>query len=102
HAQTARGWVAVHDSRRHLGRTRDLRGKGFVAQADEDTAQALHDSVVTQQEANRAQEQAQTSVLRAAEAQLKIGEAQLTKDERNVNSTDARRLLTSFAGGRRR
>lgn len=76
-AQTAKSQVAVLDTRRDLGRKRDLREKGFIAQADEDTAQAAHDSAVAQLEANRAQEQAQSSAVRAAEAQLKVAEAQL-------------------------
>ena len=43
-AQTAKAQVAVVDSRRTLARNHDLRVKGFIAQADEDTAQATYDS----------------------------------------------------------
>ncbi len=39
-AQTAKAQVAVVDTRRDLGRKTDLRQKGFIAQADEDAAQA--------------------------------------------------------------
>src|SRR6266850_5170343 len=38
-AQTAKGQVSVVDTKRDLGRKQDLRTKGFIAQADEDTAQ---------------------------------------------------------------
>ena len=44
-AQTAKGQVSVVDTKRDLGRKRDLRIKGFIAQADEDAAQAVYDSV---------------------------------------------------------
>src|SRR5262245_26747677 len=83
-AQTAKGQVAVLDARRDLGRKRDLREKGFIAQADEDTAQATHDSAVAQLEANRAQEQAQSSAVRSALAQLKVSEAQLRNAQAQV------------------
>jgi len=89
HAQTAKGQVAVLDARRDLGRKRDLREKGFIAQADEDTAQATHDSAVAQLEANRAQEQAQGSAVRSAEAQLKVAEAQLRSARAQVEQTAA-------------
>src|SRR6266542_1572626 len=88
-AQTAKAQVAVLDSRRDLGRKRDLREKGFIAQADEDTAQATHDSAVAQLEANRAQEQAQSSAVRAAEAQLKVAEAQLSAARAQVEQNAA-------------
>src|SRR5215472_7790428 len=39
-AQTAKAQVAVVDTRRTLQRNQDLRRRGFIAQADEDTAQA--------------------------------------------------------------
>ena len=50
-ANTAKTQVTVVDSRRTLGRNRDLRERGLIAQADEDTAQAAYDSAVAQQEA---------------------------------------------------
>jgi len=83
-AQTAKGQVAVLDARRDLGRKRDLREKGFIAQADEDTAQATHDSADASLEANRAQEQAQASAVRSAEAQLKVAEAQVQAAQAQV------------------
>ena len=58
-AQTAKGQVSVVDTQRDLGRKRDLRIKGFIAQADEDAAQAVYDSSMAQHDANKAQEQAQ-------------------------------------------
>jgi len=61
-AQTAKSKVAVVDSNRTLGRNRDLRERGLIAQADEDTAQAAYDSAVAQFEASGAQEQSQTDV----------------------------------------
>ncbi len=82
--ETAKSQVAVLDARRDLGRKRDLREKGFIAQADEDTAQATHDSAVAQLEANRAQEQAQSSAVRAADAQLKVVDAQLRAAQAQV------------------
>jgi HlyD family secretion protein len=88
-AQTAKGQVAVLDARRDLGRKRDLREKGFIAQADEDTAQAAHDSAVAQLEANRAQEQAQASSVRSAEAQLRVAEAQLSAAKAQVDQSVA-------------
>ena len=86
-AQTAKGQVAVLDARRDFGRKRDLREKGFIAQADEDTAQATHDSAVAQLESNRAQEQAQGSAVRAAEAQQKVAEAQLRAAQAQVEQS---------------
>ena len=58
-AQTAKAQVAVVDSRRTLTRNQDLKRKGFIAQADEDTAQAAYDSAVAQAESTKAQEDAQ-------------------------------------------
>ncbi|HYS91929.1 MAG TPA: biotin/lipoyl-binding protein, partial [Candidatus Acidoferrales bacterium] len=54
-AQTAKAQVTVVDSRRTLARNQDLKRKGFIAQADEDTAQAAYDSAVAQAEATKAQ-----------------------------------------------
>jgi HlyD family secretion protein len=76
-AQTAKSQVTVVDSNRTLGRNRDLRQRGLIAQADEDTAQATYDSAVAQLEASRAQERAQGSAVTAAEAQLRVAEAML-------------------------
>lgn len=76
-AQTAKGQVSVVDTQRDLGRKRDLRIKGFIAQADEDAAQAVHDSSMAQHDANKAQEQAQEAGVRSAEAALNVTEAQL-------------------------
>src|SRR6266498_1089308 len=76
-AQTAKAQVTVVDSRRTLARNQDLKRKGFIAQADEDTAQAAYDSAVAQAEATKAQEEAQASQIRSAEAQLRVTEAQL-------------------------
>src|SRR5262245_14752348 len=67
-AQTAKGQVSVFDTKRDLGRKRDLRVKGFIAQADEDAAQAVYDSSLAQDDANKAQEQAQEAGVRSAEA----------------------------------
>ena len=74
-AQTAKAQVAVVDSRRTLARNHDLRVKGFIAQADEDTAQAAYDSALAQAESAKAQEDAQVSQIRSAEAQLRVTEA---------------------------
>ncbi len=76
-AQTAKAQVAVLDSRRDLGRKRDLREKGFIAQADEDAAQAAYDSAVAQAESTKAQEDAQASQIKSAAAQLRVAEAML-------------------------
>jgi HlyD family secretion protein len=76
-AQTAKSQVAVLDSNRTLGRNRDLRQRGLIAQADEDTVQAAYDSALAQLEASRAQERAQGSAVTAAEAQLRVSEAML-------------------------
>jgi HlyD family secretion protein len=76
-AQTAKSQVTVVDSNRTLGRNRDLRQRGLIAQADEDTAQATYDSAVAQFEASKAQERAQGSAVTAAEAQLRVAEAML-------------------------
>ncbi len=76
-AQTAKSQVTVVDSKRTLGRNQDLRKRGLIAQADEDTAQAAYDSAVAQVEASKAQEDAQVSAVRSAEAQLRVTEAML-------------------------
>ncbi len=88
-AQTAKAQVAVIDTRRDLGRKRDLRVKELIAQADEDTAQATHDSAVAQFESATAQERAQGSAVRAAEAQLKVAEAQLQSATAQVGQHQA-------------
>lgn len=88
-AQTAKSQVAVLDANRTLGRNRDLRQRGLIAQVDEDTAQAAYDSAVAQHEASRAQEQAQASAVRAAEAQLKVAEAQLQNARAQVGQSEA-------------
>ena len=76
-ANTAKAQVALLDARRDLGRKRELKEKGLIAQAEEDAAQAASDSAEAQQEAARAQERAQESSVRAGEAQLRVAEAQL-------------------------
>ena len=88
-AQTAKAQVAVLDSRRDLGRKRDLKQKGFIAQADEDTAQAAHDSALAQAESAKAQEDAQASMIRSAEAQLRVAEALLQTAAANVGQQEA-------------
>jgi HlyD family secretion protein len=88
-AQTAKSKVAVVDSNRTLGRNRDLRERGLIAQADEDTAQAAYDSAVAQFEASGAQEQSQTSAVRAAEAQLRVTEAMLKNAMATVAQNEA-------------
>jgi len=88
-AQTAKAQVAVVDSRRTLQRNQDLRRRGLIAQADEDTAQTAYDSAVAQAEAAKAQEDAQASQIRSAEAQLRVSEAQLQSAIANVAQQEA-------------
>jgi len=88
-AQTAKSQVTVIDSNRTLGRNRDLRQRGLIAQADEDTAQATYDSAVAQLEASKAQELAQVSTVRAAEAQLRVTEAMLKNAVAQVAQNEA-------------
>jgi HlyD family secretion protein len=88
-AQTAKGQVSVVDTQRDLGRKRDLRIKGFIAQADEDAAQAVYDSSVAQHDANKAQEQAQAAGVRSSEAALKVTEAQLLSAVAQVGQHEA-------------
>ena len=88
-AQTAKSQVTVVDSKRTLGRNRDLRQRGLIAQADEDTAEATYDSAVAQLEASKAQEQAQASAVRAAEAQLRVAEAMLKNATAQVAQNQA-------------
>jgi HlyD family secretion protein len=88
-AQTAKGQVSVVDTQRDLGRKRDLRIKGFIAQADEDAAQAVYDSALAQHDANKAQEQAQEAGVRSAEAALKVTEAQLLSARAQVGQNEA-------------
>jgi HlyD family secretion protein len=88
-AQTAKGQVSVVDTQRDLGRKRDLRIKGFIAQADEDAAQAVYDSSMAQHDANKAQEQAQEAGVRSAEAALKVTEAQLLSALAQVGQNEA-------------
>jgi HlyD family secretion protein len=88
-AQTAKSRVAVVDSNRTLGRNRDLRQRGLIAQADEDTSQATYDSAVAQLDASGAQEQAQVSAVRAAEAQLRVAEAMLQNATAQVAQNEA-------------
>ena len=88
-AQTAKSRVTVVDSNRTLGRNRDLRKRGLIAQADEDTAQAAYDSAVAQLDASGAQEQAQVSAVRAAEAQLRVSEAMLQNATAQVAQNEA-------------
>ena len=88
-ANTAKAQVTVVDSKRTLGRNHDLRMRGLIAQADEDTAQAAYDSAVAQQEASKAQEEAQASAVRSAEAQLRVAEAMLTNAKAQVVQNEA-------------
>ena len=88
-AQTAKAQVAVIDSRRDLGRKRDLKQKGFIAQADEDSAQAAHDSAVAQADSTKAQEDAQASMISSSEAQLRVAEALLQTAVANVGQQEA-------------
>jgi HlyD family secretion protein len=88
-AQTAKAQVAVVDSRRTLARNQDLKKKGFIAQADEDTAQAAYDSALAQADSAKAQEDAQGSQIRSAEAQLRVTEAQLQAAIANVAQQEA-------------
>ncbi len=88
-AQTAKAQVAVLDSRRDLGRKRDLKQKGFIAQADEDAAQAAYDSAVAQADSTKAQEDAQASMIRSAEAQRRVAEALLQTAAANVGQQEA-------------
>src|SRR5207245_2614182 len=88
-AQTAKAQVAVVDTRRTLPRNADLRKRGLIAQADEDTAQAAYDSAVAQAESAKAQEGAQASQIRSAEAQLKVTEAMLQAAIANVVQQEA-------------
>jgi HlyD family secretion protein len=88
-AQTAKAQVAVLDSRRDLGRKRDLRQKGFIAQADEDAAQAAYDSALAQAESTKSQEDAQASQIRSAQAQLRVVEAILQTAIANVGQQEA-------------
>jgi len=88
-ANTAKAQVTVVDSKRTLGRNRDLRTRGLIAQADEDTAQAAYDSAVAQQEASKAQEEAQGSAVRSAEAQLRVADAMLTNAKAQVVQNEA-------------
>src|SRR5436190_18676396 len=88
-AQTAKAQVAVVDSRRTLARNHDLSVKGFIAQADEDTAQAAYESAVAQAESAKAQEDAQASQIRSAEAQLRVTEAMLQSAIANVAQQEA-------------
>ena len=88
-ANTAKAQVTVLDSRRTLGRNRDLRLRGLIAQADEDTAQAAYDSAVAQQEASKAQEEAQRSMVRSGEAQLRVAEAMLQNAKAQVLQNEA-------------
>jgi HlyD family secretion protein len=88
-AQTAKARVSVIDSKRDLGRKRDLRQQGFIAQADEDSAQATYDSSVAQHEANQAQEQAQDAAVRSSEAALKVADAQLQSAVAQVGQQEA-------------
>src|SRR5262245_53262410 len=80
-AQTAKAQVAVVDTRRTLQRNQDLRRRGFIAQADEDTAQATYDSAVAQAESAKAQEEAQASQIRVVEAQLQSAIANVSQQE---------------------
>jgi len=88
-AQTAKAQVAVLDGRRDLGRKRDLKQKGFIAQADEDSAQAAYDSALAQAESTKAQEDAQASMIRSAEAQMRVAAALLQTAAANVGQQEA-------------
>lgn len=88
-AQTAKAQVAVIDSRRTFQRNHDLKQRGLIAQADEDSAQAAYDSAVAQAESTKAQEDAQVSQIRSAEAQLRVTQAILQTAVANVGQQEA-------------
>src|SRR5260370_4259288 len=69
-AQTAKSQVTVVDTNRTLGRNRDLRLRGLIAQADEDTAQPTYDSPVPHLEASNAQQPPPVSTAPAPQPHL--------------------------------
>src|SRR5215468_4714006 len=89
-AQTAKAQVAVVDSRRTLQRNQDLRRRGLIAQADEDTAQTAYDSAVAQAEAAKAQEDAQASQIQSAIANVAQQEAGLRQAQVDLDHTEIR------------
>ena len=88
-AQTAKAEIAALDAQRDVIRKTELRRKELIAQSDQDTSQATHDSLVAQLEANRAQEQALAASVRSGEAQLRVAEAQLKTAEAQVRQKKA-------------
>src|SRR3972149_5324010 len=99
-AQTAKAQVAVLDGRRDLGRKRDLKQKGFIAQADEDSAQAAYDSALAQAESTKAQEDAQASMIRSAEARRPVGGVVVSRTV-DVGGTAAQGLQARPVSARR-
>jgi HlyD family secretion protein len=88
-AQTAKAQVAVLDARRDFDRKRELAQKEFVAVADRDTAQAVHDSAVAQADSVRAQERVLVAAIASAEAQLEAAQAMLQSSIANVQQRKA-------------
>jgi HlyD family secretion protein len=88
-AQTIKAQVAVVDARRDFDRKRELARKDFIALADRDTAQAVHDSAVAQAESVRAQERVLVAAIASAEAQLDAAQAQLESATANVQQKKA-------------
>jgi HlyD family secretion protein len=70
-ANLAKADVAVVDTKRTLGRNRQLFAKNLIAQSDQDTAETNYDSAVAQVNANKALVEQAAAGLRTAETNLR-------------------------------
>jgi HlyD family secretion protein len=88
-AQTARARVSVVDTKRDLGRKRELSRRELIALSDLDSAQAAYDSAEAALEAAKAKEQSLLAAVGSAEAQRRVTEAQLAATRAQVAQKQA-------------
>jgi len=88
-AQTARAQVMLDDTKRDLGRKRELFQRALISRSEYDTAQAAHDAAGTLLDAAHAKEEALAGAIGSARAQLRVAEAMLEASRAQVEQKEA-------------
>jgi len=88
-AQTARAQVALVDTKRDLGRKRELLQRRLIPKSDFDTADAAYDAASTLLDAAQAKEDSLAGAIASAQAQLRVTEAMLQATRAQVEQKAA-------------
>jgi len=88
-AQTARAQVALVDTKRDLGRKRELLQRRLIPKSDFDTADAAYDAASTLVDAAQAKEDSLAGAIASAQAQLRVTEAMLQATRAQVEQKAA-------------